>query len=412
MGRALHKLTSKGVEAKREPGYYGDGGNLWLQVSPSTSKSWIFRYTLNGKQREMGMGSLADVSLADARITAGKYRLLVRDKIDPIDARTDENRQLKLAAANTMSFRKCFQAYIEAHKKEWKNPKHVDQWTNTLETYCGPIFGDDPAQRVDTPQIMRVLEPIWTTKTETANRLRGRIEKVLDWATVRGYRTGANPARWRGHLKELLASPRKIQTVKHHPALAFDRMGDFMKKLRAQEGGAARALELLILTTLRTNEVIGGKSAEFDFESAAWTVPGTRMKAKKLHRVPLVPRAIELVKEALKQGGTYLFPGAKPKSHLSNMAMLALLDRMGYSHITVHGFRSSFRDWASERTNYAPELCEMALAHAIKDKTEAAYRRGELFEKRRRLMLDWARHCDTVKPAGKVISLRAKRKSA
>ena len=269
------------------------------------------------------------------------------------------------------------------------------------------MFGALPVQSVDTGLVLRVLEPIWTEKPETASRVRGRIESVLDWAKSRGYRAGDNPARWRGHMDNLLPALSKRRNVRHHPALPFDRMGEFMAELRAQEGTAARALEFLILTAGRTGEVIGARPGEFDLRAALWTVPAGRMKAGKEHRVPLSPRAVAIIRELEKaHGGKYVFPGQKDGAPLSNMAMLELLKRNNRSDLTVHGFRSTFRDWAAERTNYPREVCEMALAHALTDQVEAAYRRGDLFTKRAKLMREWAAYCDQIKRAAKVHVLR------
>jgi integrase len=407
VGRRLERLRAKQVENAKRPGYHADGGGLYLQVSESGSKSWIFRYQLNGREREMGLGSLDAVSLAAARKSAERYRGLLQDRIDPIEARDAQAAQEVVAKAQSIAFRDCAKHYVEAHKAGWKNKKHADQWANTLETYCGPVFGALPVSHVDDSLVLKVLEPIWTKLPETASRLRGRIEKVLDWARVRKYRHGENPARWRGHLDKLLPALKKKARVKHHPALPYDEMGPFMVDLRAEDGTAARSLELLILTATRTNEVTGAKPEEFDLHKSVWTIPAARMKAQHEHRVPLSTPAVEIVRAQLKvlpENAPYLFPGQKDGKPLSNMAMLALLDRMDPKdrkwrdprsgrRAVPHGFRSSFRDWSAETTNYPRDLCEMALAHTIGDETEAAYRRGDLFDKRRRLMADWAKFC-------------------
>lgn len=389
----MSRLSVKEVVNKKEAGYYCDGGGLYLQVSDSGSKSWIFRYTLNGKNRHMGLGPFHTVSLADARHAAVLCRQSLLKKIDPITARDAEHARQSLEAARSMTFLECATAYIKTHRSSWKNAKHADQWANTIKTYCGPVIGPLSVQEVDTGLVVKVLEPIWREKPETASRLRGRIESVLDWATVSGYREGENPARWRGHLENLLPSLNKKLRVKHHPALPFNEMGEFMESLRLQEGVAARALEFLILTAARTGETIGAKWDEFDMKAGVWTVPAARMKAAVEHRVPLSKRALEIVL-ALRQikQSDYVFPGQKEGKPLTNMAMLELLKRMGRTGLTVHGFRSSFRDWASECTNFPRDVCEMALAHTIPNHAEAAYRRGDLIEKRRRLMEEWARH--------------------
>lgn len=408
MRRQLQKLSAKAVENQKRAGYFSDGGGLYLQVTATRSKSWIFRFTIRGKPREMGLGSLNAVSLAEARRMAAECRSLLVVGTDPIEARNARNAQEVLKKANAVSFSYCASSFITAHRAGWRNAKHADQWTNTIETYCGPVIGLLPVPHVDTALVLKVLEPIWTVKPETATRLRARIEKVIDWATVRGFRTGENPARWRGHLDKLLPALQKKMRVVHHPALPYDQIGAFMTALRAQEGTAARALEFTILTACRTAEVIGATPAEFDLQKALWVIPAARMKAGREHRVPLSPRALEIAREQLKLDGTYAFPGQKEKQPLSNMAMLALLARMKRADLTVHGFRSSFRDWASEQTNYPREVAEMALAHAVSDQVEAAYRRGDLFEKRRRLMAEWARYCAQSTKVGKVISMRKK----
>ena len=356
----------------------------------------------------MGLGALHTVSLAKARTKAAEARELLLLHIDPVEARNADKARKTLEAARAITFSECAAAYIRSNRADWKNAKHAEQWTNTIKTYCGPIIGKLPVQDVDTALVVKVLEPIWTAKSETASRLRGRIESVLGWATMSGYRTGDNPARWRGHLDNVLPALKKKARVKHHPALPFDQMGEFMESLRAQEGIAARALEFLILTATRTGEVIGAKWDECDLRAGLWTVPASRMKAGREHRVPLAPRAVEIIRALHRSQSDYAFPGQREGTALSNMAMLQLLKRMGRVTLTVHGFRSTFRDWTAERTNFPREVCEMALAHTVSDQVEAAYRRGDLFEKRRRLMLEWSQHCDNVKRAGKVLSFAAK----
>lgn len=360
------------------------------------------------KAREMGLGSARKVSLGQARQMAADVRNLLARGIDPIDARKTERAGRALDQARTITFRECAESYIKTHRADWKNAKHADQWTNTIETYCGPVIGSLPVQAVDVGLILQVLEPMWTEKPETASRLRGRVEKVIDWATVRGYRTGENPARWRGHLDKLLPALKKKQRVKHHPALPFGEIGAFVRALRQESGVAPKALEFAILTAARTGEVIQATLNEFDLDARIWIVPAGRTKASREHRVPLSPRAVEIIREMKAARGAYVFPGRRPDSPLSSMAMLELLKRMKRTDITVHGFRSTFRDWAAERTNYPREVCEMALAHTVSDQVEAAYRRGDLFEKRRRLMSEWAKYCEAPKQAGKVVPIRTK----
>jgi len=404
--KSIHRLTPRQVVTASKPGYYADGGNLWLQVSPTETKSWIFRYTLAGKAREMGLGALHTYGLAEARDRAKAARQQLDAGVDPIEARISQRAQIKAAAARVLTFDQCAEKYIAAHRASWRNAKHAAQWESTLKAYASEVFGTLPVQAVDTALVMKVLEPIWHEKAETASRLRGRIEAVLDWATVRGIRAGDNPARWRGHLESLLPSRAKLGKVAHHAALPYAEVGDFIATLRGQEGTAARALEFTVLTAARTGEVIGARWDEFDLEEKTWTIPADRMKMQREHRVPLSPRAVELVKGM--QGGSpeFVFPGLKRGKALSNMAMLQLLVRMERADITVHGFRSSFRNWAAEQTNFPREVAEGALAHVNADRVEAAYMRSDLFDKRRALMNAWAKHCTTPKPKGAVVPMR------
>jgi integrase len=404
--RQIERLSALQVKRAKNPGMLADGGGLYLQIGPTGGKAWIFRYALRGKARWMGLGSVHTIGLAEARVRAQEKRTLLLDGIDPLEAKGEQRAALALAAAKSVTFAQCAAKYIDAHRTGWKNAKHVDQWTNTLATYAEPVIGALPVQAVDTALVMKVLEPIWYDKAETASRLRGRIESILDWAKVSGYRTGDNPARWRGHLDHLLPARSKVQKVQHHAALPYDEMGEFMTQLREQEGIAALALQFLILTAARTGEAIGAQWREFDLDAKLWTVPAERMKAKKEHRVPLSPRAVKLLEELAKiRVGEYVFPGRQAARPLSNMAMLQLLKRMGRANLTAHGFRSSFRDWAAESTNFPREVAEAALAHTLGDKVEAAYRRGDLFEKRRLLMTAWAKHCQHVEKAGNVLPM-------
>jgi integrase len=409
MAGALNRLSAVEVKGINRKGMYHDGGGLYLQISAGGAKSWIYRFMLDGQPREMGLGPVNVISLAEARKRAAEYRRMRHDGIDPIESRRTLRDQKKLEAAKSMTFDACAAAYIEAHKAGWRNEKHRDQWCNTLNSYAGPVFGSLPVQVVDVALVMKALEPIWKTKPETASRLRGRIEAVLDWATVRGYRKGENPARWRGHLDKLLPARAKIQKVEHHPALPYDEIAEFTAALRGQEGIAARALEFLILTAARTGEIIGARWDEIDLEDKSWVVPEERMKAGRDHRVPLSESTLTILKQMkeIREGG-FVFPGGKKAKPLSNMAMLAVLKRMGRDDLTAHGFRSTFRDWAAERTNFPREVVEMALAHTIENKVEAAYRRGDLFRKRRQLMEAWARFCEAKNIAAKVIPIGAR----
>ena len=397
-----------------QPGMYGDGGGLYLRVTPDGTKNWVFRFMLNGRPRWMGMGPLHTIGLAEARARAAECRRQRHDGIDPIEARRAERQQARLDAARTITFRECAERYIAAHRAGWRNEKHAAQWEATLATYADPVMGRLSVQAIDTGLVLRVLEPIWTAKPETASRLRGRIEAVLDWAKVRGYRGGENPARWRGHMDKLLPARSKVRRVTHHPALAYAELPGFLATLREQDGIAPRALEFTVLTAARTGETIGVRWSEFDIVGKVWTIAATRMKAGKEHRVPLSERVLEILAEMKpksdveKIGERFVFSGGKAGKPLSNMAFLMLLRRMKRGDLTTHGFRSSFSDWAAERTNFPSEVVEMALAHAVGDKVEAAYRRSDLFEKRRRLMDAWADFC--AKPQAKeanVVSLRA-----
>ena len=392
---------------------YSDGAGLYLQVTAKGGKSWVYRYMLNGAPRYMGLGPLHTVTLADARVKAVEARRLRLAGVDPIDARDDALAEARLEAARSITFKDAAEAYMEAHKAGWRSAKHADQWRNTLETYAYPVFGPLTVQGVDVALVMKVLGPIWAAKTETASRVRGRIESVLDWATARGYRLGENPARWRGHLSNLLPQRSRVRKIKHHPALPYDDVGAFMEDLRRREGIAADALAFLILTACRTGEVTGARWPEFNIEGAVWAIPAERVKSGRAHRVPLSPSALTII-NALQTVRTtghsngFVFLGGQRARSLSDAALLALLKRMGHSDLTVHGFRSTFRDWAAERTNYPREVAEMALGHAVINKVEAAYRRGDLFQKRRRLMDEWARFCHSGAKVGEVVAIRGR----
>jgi len=411
MARLVEKLTPLAVGKLTKPGYYGDGAGLWLQVSPSGSKSWIFRFTLAGKQREMGLGAVHTVNLTEARAKAKECRQLLLDGKDPLDARRSIKQAEALERAKAMTFDQCAEAYITAHRASWKNAKHADQWASTIATYASPIFGNLPVADIDTGLVVKALGAIWESKTETATRLRGRIEKILDWATVSKYRQGENPARWRGHLENLLANPNKIAKVEHHAALPWREIGGFMVALREQAGVAARALEFAILTAARSGEVRGATWAEIDFDTGLWIIPAERMKMGKEHRVPLAAAATSLLK-GLPREGDLVFSGAKENTALSDMSLTAVLRRMKRTDITVHGFRSTFRDWCAESTNFPREVCEHALAHSLPDKVEAAYRRGDLLDKRVQLMKAWADYCAKPQAEASVTSIGRARKGA
>jgi integrase len=409
MAQTIGRLSALKVAKLKEPGYVADGGNLYFRVAPSGARGWIFRFALGGRTRDMGLGAYPDISLAVARDLAEKFRASVKEGVDPIERRRGDLAAQRVATAKNLTFDECARAYVEDHEAAWRNAKHRAQWTSTLNGYASPVFGKLPVAAIDTGLVMRVLKPIWRKKTETASRLRGRIESVLDWARVHGYRSGENPARWKGNLDHLLPAKSKVRPVQHHPALPFSEIAAFMAELRACPDGAARALEFTILTAARTNETIAATRAEIDTREKAWNLPAARMKAGKDHRVPLSKRALAILEATGSSNAkdAFIFEGRNRDRPLSNMAMLKLLERMGRNDLTVHGFRSTFRDWAAERTNFPNEVVEMALAHAVEDKTEAAYRRGDLFEKRRRLMEQWAEFCSRgAASSAKVVALR------
>ena len=407
MTRLIERLTPLGVSKKQTPGYYGDGGGLWLQISKFKSKNWVFRYTLHGKRREMGLGPTHTVSLAEARQKAKECRLMLLDDKDPIELRETTKLAEALSRAKMMTFDQCAAAYIDTHRSSWKNAKHVSQWENTILAFASPVIGKLSVAAVDTALVVKILTPIWQTKTETATRLRGRIESVLDWATTSKFRQGDNPARWRGHLENLLSSPNKIAKVRHHPALPWQELGKFMVDLRAREGVAARAAEFAILTATRSGEVRNATWAEFG--AGLWVIPAARMKMGREHRIPLPSAAVELL-EKMPRLGDLVFPGTKKDKPLSDMSLTAVLRRMERNDITVHGFRSTFRDWCSESVanSFPREVCEHALAHSLPDKIEAAYRRGDLIEKRTLLMQAWSDYCATIQPVAKVTQIRGK----
>ena len=407
------------------PGMYGDGHGLWLNVRKDGTRAWVFRYMLAGRARAMGLGPLHTVSLAQARELATTNRGHLLQGIDPID----ERRRKRAAAIGRFTFKQCAEKFLEAHEGSWRNVKHRKQWASTLKTYAYPHIGDLPVNSIGTAEIMRVLEPIWHNKTETAKRLRGRVERVLDWAKVREYREGDNPARWRGHLDNLLPKPSTIAPVRHHPALPFDEIPEFMTALRESSAVAPKALEFAILTASRSGEVRGMTWDEIKGET--WTVPAERMKADKEHRVPLSERALAILEDGMKpppppppkpapppiveaepappppQPMSFIVFGSLTNADkpLSDMTLLAVLKRMGRSDLTVHGFRSTFRDWISERTAYPSDVAEAALAHTIANKVQVAYQRGDLFEKRCKLMEAWADYCTQPPAEGKVVPI-------
>ncbi len=360
---------------------------------------------IGGRRRDMGLGGYPDVPLGEAREAARRARELVRNGVDPIDQAQAARSSLKADAAKATTFRQAAEAYIAGQTMSWKNAKHRSQWASTLKTYAYPVIGDLAVSDIEAAHVHKILDPIWGSKTETANRVRNRIELVIDWAIARGHRTASNPARWKGHLDKIFPKRRKVAPTQHHRALPIDEMYSFMSRLHDVDGTGARALEIAILTAARSGEVRGMTWYEIDLSQRVWTIPKERMKAGREHRVPLSPPAVELLERLPKIGGTGLvFPGAR--GPLSDMTLAAVLRRMGIDAVP-HGFRSTFRDWAAERTNHPTEVAEMALAHTIKNQSEAAYRRGDLMEKRRRLAEDWATFCYSPPDAtGKVVELR------
>jgi integrase len=402
LGLTVAKVGSFG------PGYHADGGGLYLQVAPGGGRSWIFRYQIAGRRRDMGLGSTSIVGLAEARRVAHECRRLLFEGIDPLERKRAGRSAAALEAAKAITFRQCAEGYIAAHKAGWRDHKSQQQWEQSLAAYVYPLFGTLPVQAIDVGLVLKAIESLWTEKPETASRVRGRIESVLDWATARGYRTGENPARWRGHLENLLPKRSKVRKVEHHPALPYPEIAAFVAELRQQEGVAARALEFAILTAARSGEVLGARWSEFDMANRIWTIPGDRMKAGKEHRVPLSDAAMAVVEQmAAVRLNDYVFPGLKKGQSASTNTMFYALRHMNRGDLTAHGFRSTFRDWCAEHTAFPAEVAEMALAHVVGDKVEAAYRRGDLFEKRRQLAEAWAKFCDA--PAitgGEVVALR------
>jgi integrase len=391
---AVAVKNAKPLEGGKGPKLYGDGGGLYLQVMPTESKSWLFRYTAQGKPKAIGLGAIRTLSLSQAREEASRLRRLVKDGTDP------QVERLKRAATEQQlqdrTFRRCAEEFITSIEKEHRNEKHHAQWRTSLEKYAYPVIGDVPVSDINVHMMRELMtrENAWAEKTETIARVRGRIERILGWATVLGYRSGENPARWTNFLSEVLPSKRAVRTVRHHPAVPYQELPAFFKRLRAQPLSMPRiALEFLTLTATRTGEVIGAEWSEIDEAAKTWTIPASRMKAGRIHRVPLTDEALATI-TAVKHyaDSEFIFRGMKYGKHISNMSMLQLMRRMGEKTVP-HGMRSCFRDFVAERTTYPRELAEAALAHVLENKTEAAYQRGDLLERRREMMLEWARYC-------------------
>ena len=400
-----HALTQLQVKNAKS-GRHADGGGLHLLVKETGARSWVFRFMLNGRSRDLGLSRCPEalvllkksggeeLSLSQARDVAAIYRLKVKSGIDPLEEREHEAAEKAAASqaakAKAVSFRTVAETYMAANEASWRNDKHRQQWRNTLSTYVYPVIGDLSVGDVSTGHVLGIIEPLWKLKPETASRVRGRIETILDAAKARGYREGENPARWRGHVEQILPARSRL-TRGHHKAMSYSDLPAFLTELHAKQAVAALALEFTLLTAARTGEVIGATWDEVDLNKAIWAIPAARMKAGREHRIPLSARAVEILQTVKPLSQDHIFVGKKGK--MSSMAMAMLLRRMG-QNVTVHGFRSAFRDWAAECTGYPHEVCEMALAHTIGNKAEAAYRRGDLFEKRRRLMIDWAVFCE------------------
>ena len=412
-----------GVKQANKPGHWKDDNSVGLYLTvrelpprkeggkPRISKNWVFRFTspTENTVRYMGLGSAADVPLTEARDAASEARRLVHGGFDPIKARKDKRTARRAEADDMPTFEHCSERYIEMKvKPESTNDKAVNQWTNTLRDYASPVFGDKPVNEITLKHIMEVLEPIWHTKTATASKVQQRVARVLDWAKVREYREGENPARWKGNLSELLPSPSKIMSVRHHPSLPYPQVYGFIKEIREHPGNASRCLEFTILTAARTRESTGAQWSEVDFEAGVWTVPAGRMKGGVEHRVPLSDAAIDILKGQQGQDDTFVFPGLHEGNHLSDAAMMervkdlktTYIDKDG-RRVTVHGFRSTFRNWSGEETHFPRDICEAAMAHTLKNKTEAAYFTSDVLKKRAALMGQWATYC-TTKPSGKV----------
>lgn len=405
MPRKAKELSALAVGRLRKEGRHAVGGvdGLHLRIA-GASRAWVLRTTSGERRCDIGLGPYPEVTLAEARDAAIDLRRQIRRGVDPLAERRKTRLQSQTQGRPVATFRSCANAYVEMNRAGWKNRKHIAQWSSTLQAYAFPEIGDLAVAEVDTRAVLAILQPIWTTKTETANRLRGRIEAILDWAKVQGFREGDNPARWRGHIDKMLPPPRRVQTVTHHAALPYADVPEFVKALHTRSGISARALEFSIFCAARGGEVRGARWEELDLNDAIWTVPAERMKAGKEHRVPLSPQALAVL-ESLPRFNRepYVF-SALGGGILSENAMTALLKRMGAGHITQHGFRSSFRDWAGETTHYPREVIEHGLAHQLKDKAEAAYQRGDLLLKRKSLMRDWGCYCLGLRPESQHLS--------
>jgi len=410
--RGIHRLTAVKVDTVKKPGLYADGGGLWLRVkegSGGPAKSWLFRYAVNGKDRWCGLGATHTVTLAEAREFARQARHLRLNGEDPIENKRATKSRRAIEAAKSITFKECADEYLRQNASTWRSAQHGHDWAGSLKRYAYPVLADLQVKDIDVTLVLKVLEPLWEKRTVTAARLRGRIENVLAWATVRGYRAGDNPARWTGHLQQALPEPRKVAPVEHLASMPYSEIAAFMAELRGIDGVVPRALEFAILTACRSGEILGARWAEIDLKARVWTIPAARTKANREHIVPLSDRAVEIL-EGLLGDGEVVFPGPRSGGESTNrMSLRALLvEHMGRK-LTVHGFRSSFRTWVAEQTNFPREVAEAALGHVNGDKVEASYQRGKMVERRRELMEAWSRFC-AGEPGANVLSIEEGKK--
>jgi integrase len=409
MAKLVNRLTPARVRSIDRPGLHGDGLSLYLQVAGGGSKSWIFRYRRRGQTHDLGLGPAHTVSLAEARNKALKLRKQLINGQDPLADR----RNARANRPEAITFTECAHRYIRAHQSGWKGTgRSAEQWASSLTIDAFPVIGKLPVQEIDTGLVMRVLDPIWSVKPVAANRLRTRIEAVLAWATARGYRTGDNPAVWRNHLENLLPRPSRVRSAVPHPAIPLDEIPAFLTALRGRRGVSARCAEFTLLTAVRTKEATGARWEEIDLATGTWTIPGSRMKAGAVHRVPLSAEAVAVLEHMSGNGhGEFIFPGAKAGRPLSDAAMRMLLRLVGRADVTMHGCRAAFSTWAAERTNYPPEIAELALSHKVGTAVSRVYRRTDLYDRRRRLMEEWGHFCSTplAEPAGELVAIDAVR---
>ena len=408
--RTLNRLSALKVARAKQPGMYADGGGLYLRVAEGGSKQWVFRYAVGTRDRDMGLGPVHTLTLPEAREKAREARLLRLEGIDPIEAKRARMAALKAADARAMTFKQCAEGFIRDNEASWTSARHRQEWVGSLVRLVYPTLGSLPVAAIDTPLVLKVLKPIWEKTPETASRVRGRIENVLGWATVHHYRAGDNPARWGGLLEHALPARSKIAKVEHHAALPYAEIGAFVAELRQDSGVAAACLQFITLTAARLDEARSATWDEIDLPNRIWIVPARRMKADKEHRVPLSAGAVVILKQMQEiRQSDYVFPGRLEGRPIGDNTIWRLAKEAAGSDITIHGLRSSFRDWAAERTSFPREVAEMALAHAIPNAVEAAYRRGDLFEKRRRLMDAWAEFCAKPSHRGEVVVIRGGR---